>query len=82
MYQIVVVMEELYDQGIFYRDFKVFNVFVNVIEDDLYFFDFWYDDGFQCVVVDFECFVGVVGIGYWRVLEILEVLKDYGNLYD
>ncbi|XP_024387103.1 uncharacterized protein [Physcomitrium patens] len=82
MYQIAVAMEELHDQGILHRDLKASNVLVNVTEDDSYSFDPWHDDGFQCAVADFECSVGVVGTGYWRAPEILEVLKDHGNLHD
>ena len=65
MYRVAKGMDWLHDHDIIHRDLKASNVL-------------WYQDerGFACYVADFECSVGVVGIGFWRAPEILQALKD------
>lgn len=66
----------IYKSNFFYRDFKVFNVFVE------WFIFGKYNEYLDCFVLDFECLVGVVGIGFWRVFEILLVVKNWSGVVE
>lgn len=63
----------LYEDNIIYRDLKVVNVFVWWLNnyENKYYFDVMCVYKFEYYVVDYEIFIEIVGMGFWRVLEIL-----------
>ena len=82
MCDIVLGMRGLLEQGILYKDLKVSNVLVeshrifdNLKEEDRL-DSMKLDYYFGCVVANYECSIGIVGIGYWRAHEILEAVKN------
>lgn len=70
MFRIVFGMKIFYLKNIFYRDFKVVNVLVWLYLDK-YVCVVDVCDKFYCVVLDFEIFIGVLGIVFWWFLEML-----------
>jgi hypothetical protein len=75
-------MKDLHERDTLHRDLKASNVLVNfgrffynqMKEDRLDPMEL--DHDFFCLVTDYECSIGVVGTGYWRAPEILEVVKN------
>jgi len=70
-------MKALHESEPVYRDLKASNVLVYPFGEgeDLKLFDptfHW----FFCNVSDYECTMGVVGTGFWRVPEILVAVKN------
>lgn len=62
-------MVNLYKDDILYRGLKVVNIFILRIDRE--------EIEYVCRVVDYECLVGVLRIMFWRVFEILLVIKDW-----
>jgi hypothetical protein len=56
---------------ILHNDLKLTNVFENGTKEYLY------KDGSHCIQdVHYKCLVGLVGIGFWRALEIFQQLNN------
>ena len=64
MYHIAFGMDWLHSHDIIHKDLKASNVLMKRVKN-------W-----RSFVVDFECSIGVVGMRFWRALEILEACKD------
>jgi hypothetical protein len=75
-------MSDLHGRDTLHRDLKASNVLIesgrffdNLMEEDRL-DPMELDHHILCVVTDYECSIGVVGTGYWRAPEILEVVKN------
>jgi serine/threonine protein kinase len=64
MYRIALGMDWLHSHDIIHKDLKASNVLMKRVKN-------W-----RSFVVDFECSIEVVGMRFWRALEILEACKD------
>jgi serine/threonine protein kinase len=69
MYHVALGMDWLHSHNIVHRDLKASNVLVREFKSDT--------PKYICVVADFECSVGVIGTGFFRVPEILQACKDH-----
>ena len=58
-------VEWLYSHNIVHKDLEASNVLVKEAHS-------WY----YCLVADFECLIGVMGMGFFRALEILQACKN------
>jgi hypothetical protein len=71
MYGVALGIDWLHSNDIVHRNLKASNVLVMEFKSG---YPKWY-----CLVADYECLVGVVGIGFFRAPEILQTCKD-GNV--
>lgn len=70
-------MQQLHKNKIVHRDLKASNVLIVRYKDYRGTTNFTpANDNFHCAVADYECSRGIVGTGYWRAPEILDVLQN------
>jgi serine/threonine protein kinase len=68
MYRVALGVDWLHSNDIVHRDLKASNVLVKEYKSG---YPKW-----NCAVVDYECSVGVIGMGFFRAPEILQACKD------
>ena len=68
MYHVALEMDWLHSHNIVHRDLKASNVLVNKFKIGTL--------KYNCHVADYECSVGVIGIGFFKAPEILQACKD------